>query len=207
MKPGLTEIIVVMDRSGSMSLVREDMQGGFDTFMGVQRNAPGDCHVSLYQFDKAYETVYEGRSIHDIPPCYLEPRGATALYDAVGRTINAVGERFSKMPDVLRPEKVIFLIITDGHENASTEFELSRLKEMISHQTDVYNWQFVYIGSDITTQTAAAHLGMAAASYTPDAVGVGAMYAAVGKAALAYRCGTDSVLSVSVQTDPRKLSS
>ena len=151
-KANLVEIIVVLDRSGSMSTVRNDTIGGFNTFVNDQKfQAKGDVKLTLVQFDDQYEVNYNGRQIQEVPSLteatYI-PRGMTALLDAVGKTINTVGDRLAKTPEAERPYLVIFVTITDGHENSSKEFKLDQIKGMIEHQTTKYNWQFVFLGAD-----------------------------------------------------------
>lgn len=151
-KSSYVEIAVVLDRSGSMEVVRHDTMGGFNAFVKDQQmQTAGEVKLSLVQFDDKYEINYDGKPIQDVPALTAEtyvPRGMTALLDAVGRTINTVGERLAKMSENERPSVVIFVIITDGQENASKEFKLDQVKEMIKHQTEKYSWQFVFLGAD-----------------------------------------------------------
>jgi hypothetical protein len=152
MKKGLTKIVFVIDRSGSMVTVASDMIGGFNMFIKTQKaNNVGECRVSFNQFDDVYEEVYKNLEIKDVPDLTNKtfvPRNSTALYDGIGRTINNVGDELSKMAEDDRPEKVLVVILTDGQENASREFNCSKVKDMIKHQTDVYKWEFVYIGAN-----------------------------------------------------------
>ena len=199
-----TEIIVVLDRSGSMSTIRGDMEGGFDQFISEQRNAPGECRVSLYQFDDKYDVVFEGRALADVPKCVIEPRAATALLDAVGKTINATGERLASKAESERPDKIVFLVITDGHENASREFKKADIKKLVERQSKDYNWQFCYIGADLGAFDEGASIAMAAASYVPDAAGTKDLYGRVGAAVVSYRSGVSA--SLSVEKNPEKVS-
>jgi len=151
-KANLVEIIVVLDRSGSMSTVRNDTIGGFNTFVNDQKvQAKGEVKLTLVQFDDQYEVNYNGRQIQEVPALtettYI-PRGMTALLDAVGKTINTVGDRLAKTPEAERPSLVIFVTLTDGQENSSKEFKLDQIKSLIEHQTTKYNWQFVFLGAD-----------------------------------------------------------
>ena len=150
-KPNFTEIIIVLDRSGSMEMVRDDTIGGFNAFIEDQKKAVGEAKITLVQFDDQYLVVYGGQPIQDVPKLTLEtfvPRGMTALLDAVGKTINIVGDRLANTTEDQRPSLVLFVIITDGHENASKEFKLSQIKDKIKHQTEKYNWEFVFLGAD-----------------------------------------------------------
>ena len=146
------DITVVLDRSGSMSCIRDDTIGGFNSFLKDQKATPGEDLLTLIQFDDKYETMHDAIPLSEVEPLTestFVPRGSTALLDAIGRTINATGARLAKMDEKDRPEKVIFVIITDGHENASREF-ISRQKifEMVTHQTEKYDWQFMYLGAN-----------------------------------------------------------
>src|SRR4051812_845577 len=118
------EIVVLLDRSGSMTSIAADMRGGFDQFVADQRAQPGDAVLTLVQFDHEgglpnIDTVYEAKPLADVPSLVLEPRGTTPLLDALGRTIAEVGARLHRMPEAERPDRVLFLTITDGYENAS----------------------------------------------------------------------------------------
>jgi uncharacterized protein with von Willebrand factor type A (vWA) domain len=112
--PDYTDIIVVLDRSGSMHAIKEDTESGFATFIADQRALGGDARVTLVQFDDAYEVVYTARRIEDVPTLELRPRGSTALLDALGRTITAAGERLAAMAEDDRPGYVVVLTMTDG---------------------------------------------------------------------------------------------
>lgn len=160
--PDLRHIAVVLDRSGSMQSVKDDTEGGLKAFLEDQREVEGRTLVSLYQFDDQYEVVYENRPVAEVPDFTLHPRGMTALLDAVGRTIAKVGEDFAKRPDAERPGEVVMVILTDGHENASSEYSRARVREMITHQQDKYGWVFVFLGADQDAFAAAGGMGIAA---------------------------------------------
>ena len=154
-----TEIHVVLDRSGSMQRITSDMEGGFDAFIGKQRAVPGECRVSLYQFDNKYEVVYEGMDLYEVPALKIRPRASTALNDAIGRTILAVRDAHKVMVD--RPSHVVFLVITDGYENASVNFSQHQVKTMIRAAEKENDWQFVFLGADIDVQKDGGALGFA----------------------------------------------
>lgn len=183
MKTGLTDITLVLDRSGSMSKVRSDTIGGFNTFIQAQRPLPGECVASLVQFNEFYEPLYSGKPIKEAPLLTTEtfvPRGWTALLDAIGRTIIATGARLSAMPEDQRPEKVIFVIVTDGVENASKEFTREKVFQMIGHQRDVYLWDFVFIGANQDAIAVGAGLNIGAGStmtYAANAAGTQSAFA------------------------------
>jgi uncharacterized protein YegL len=149
MKKNKVEIVIVLDRSGSMSLIKNDMEGNFKTFLEEQKNQIGvEKFITLYQFDSEHEKVYELVNIKDIDSLTLTPRGATALLDALGNAINSVGQRLNKTSEDEKPENVIFLVITDGEENASREFNSTKIKEMVELQQKIYNWKFVFFGAN-----------------------------------------------------------
>lgn len=156
-----TLIAAVLDRSGSMSYLRSATEEGFDAFIAEQRTQPGDCVVTLAQFDTEYEVVYKDKPITDVPALSLVPRGGTALWDAIGKTIVTVGEALAKLPEDERPASVIFCILTDGQENASSEFtDLGVIKEMITEQTEKYSWLFKFFGADVSAIPTAVSMGI-----------------------------------------------
>lgn len=162
--PNKALIAVVVDRSGSMSSCRTDMQGGFDAFIKAQRELPGECRVTLVQFDNFYEVVYVDKPIADVPPLVLSPRGSTALLDAIGRTVTEVGERLDKLPEDQRPGSVEVVIITDGEENASREWQPDTVRELLKRQQEVYSWRITFLGANIDAVATAADYGIPVAS-------------------------------------------
>lgn len=164
MRSDYVDVTVVLDRSGSMQNIARDMEGGFATFIREQKQVPGEMRVNLYQFDNVYETVYENRNVHDINGLTLEPRGSTALMDALGHAINRTGARLAAMPEHERPHRVIFMIITDGGENASREFGRDAIRQMIERQQGQYSWQFVYLGANQNAFAEAGNIGIKTAN-------------------------------------------
>jgi len=159
----LTEIAVVLDRSGSMEAARTDTIGGFNAFLAEQVDDAGDVNVTLAQFDNEYEVVYLREPVRQAPRLTSEtyvPRGTTALLDAIGRTIDELGARLAATPEGERPGKVIFVIVTDGLENASRTYTREQVFERIRHQTDVYGWEFVYLGAKQDAIAAGAQVGI-----------------------------------------------
>lgn len=163
MKQNKTEIVVILDRSGSMQSCKEKMQNALYEFVGEQKKEKGECLFSFYRFDTDYEAVLEGVNLQKVTNNDLDlvPRGGTALNDALGRSINSIGDRLSKTDESERPEKVIFCIITDGEENASKEFTKDKIKEMVKHQIEKYNWKFLFLGTDIDAIQEASKYGIA----------------------------------------------
>ena len=145
-----THIAVVLDRSGSMGSVKEQTIDGFDEFVNGQKLAGDNASLTLTQFDDEYEIVWNDKPIKDVPSIkdIYQPRGLTALLDAIGRTINSVGKNLSEKSEDERPNKVIFVILTDGLENASKEFTREKIFKMIRHQEEVYKWEFVFLGAN-----------------------------------------------------------
>lgn len=148
MNGNLTDITLVVDRSGSMHSVREDAEGGINAFVEQQAAETGDALLTLLQFDTEYELVHNGVPVSQVPTYQLVPRGGTALLDAVGRGIVETGERLAALPESERPGLVVFVVMTDGHENSSREFTRDRIREMIRHQQEKYAWQFTFLGAD-----------------------------------------------------------
>ena len=210
MKQGFTHITFVLDRSGSMNVVREDVIGGFNKFVEQQKAGPGECQMSLIQFDDQYEQVYLNKPIKDVQNLdntTFVPRGWTALLDAIGRTIDANGAYFSTLPEDERPESVVFAIFTDGLENRSTEYRApnpnpgSRIAEMIKHQTDAYQWHFIFLGANQDAIATAAQMNIPTANamtYNPSHKGVGNVYAAASAGILRARsagpCGQSAAM-------------
>lgn len=170
MQQDLSDITVVLDRSGSMESCRSDAEGGLNAFIETQKAQPGRARFTLVQFDHLYEVVHNGIPIADVPRCELVPRGNTALYDAIGRTINEIGARLAALPEVERPGLVCVVILTDGLNNASREFSSDQVKKMIGHQQAAYKWQFTYLGANQDAFVVADAIGVnrvSAANYTP----------------------------------------
>jgi Mg-chelatase subunit ChlD len=152
MKESLTQITIVLDRSGSMSSVRDATVSGFNEFVEGQRKAPGDANITLIQFDteNAYEVVFD-KALRDAPKLTIEtyvPRGGTPLHDALGRSITELGAKIGKMAEEDRPGKVIVVVMTDGLENSSHEYTAPKIAEMIKHQREVYKWEFIFLGAN-----------------------------------------------------------
>lgn len=181
MKQDLTDITIVLDRSGSMESVRGDTIGGYNTFVAEQAKLPGRATITLVQFDHEYAVVYSGVDCLNIKPMQLNqfvPRGRTALLDAVGRTIGTVGERLAALPEVERPANVVIVILTDGYENDSREFKSEQVKAMVTHQREVYGWNFVFLGANQDAIFTGASLGVPAnssLSYAADSAGTSAV--------------------------------
>lgn len=193
-----TDITIILDRSGSMESVKSDTIGGFNSFLEGQRKVEGEASLSLVQFDDQYEVVYMDRAINSadkLTEATFQPRGMTALYDAVGRTINAVGQRLADLPEAERPDKVLLVIMTDGFENSSKEYNAAKIAEMITHQREVYKWEFMFIGANQDAVLSAKEIGLpthAALTYAPNAAGTKAVYSAMMSKVAQYRVSNDA---------------
>jgi len=156
-----TEIVCVIDKSGSMGAVTKDSISGFNEFLKQQKKLPGNAKFTLVLFDTNYKVVCDGVNIEDaesLTEKTYQPSGLTALLDAVGKTIDSVGERLSSSSD--KPDKVIVAILTDGEENASTEYKLETIKSKIEHQQNNYAWEFIYLGANQDSFLEAGKLGI-----------------------------------------------
>ena len=162
MRKDLTDITMVVDRSGSMASIKSDAEGGINTFVDQQKQEPGEALLTLVQFDTLYEFVHSGTPIKQVPPYQLQPRGSTALLDAVGRAINETGNRLAAMDETQRPGLVVFVIVTDGQENSSREFNRAQIRQMIEHQQTAFRWQFTFLAANQDAFAEGASLGIAA---------------------------------------------
>jgi uncharacterized protein YegL len=162
-RQNFTSINVLLDKSGSMLPLSNETIHGFNSFLQQQKNIAGDAIFSLCLFNESSHLVYDClplSQILNINNNIYKPNGSTALLDAIGSTIDNVGERLHNMPAQERPSKVLFLIITDGHENASTKYDLNKIKNMIEHQRDMYSWDFIFMGANIDTFSVSNSLGI-----------------------------------------------
>ncbi len=156
-----TDITVILDRSGSMGSVKDSMEEVLNGYVLNQKQQQGETRFTLVQFDDKYDVVVNNADINVVGELKLEPRGGTALYDAIGKTITEMGRRYASMDERERPNKVIVVIVTDGHENASREYSDSRkLFDMVSHQQEKYNWQFMFLGANQDAIASAGAIGI-----------------------------------------------
>lgn len=201
MKTNHTDITIILDRSGSMSSVADDTIGGFNRFLDDQRNAAGTASITLHQFDTEFETPIKSQDVKTAPnltPSTFIPRGSTALLDAIGRGIIDTGARLATEG----AEKVVFVIITDGHENASHEYNQAKVHEMIGHQRDKYAWQFVFLGANQDAIKTASNLNMPAANamtYAHNPTGTRKAFAAVSANLVSMRCSAKADMSYSAK--------
>src|SRR5262245_21398566 len=166
-KTGKTHLTFLLDRSGSMRKTADDAIGGFNTLLENQKTLPGECTVSLIQFDHEYREDYHMAPIIKIEPLTdktFEPRGSTAYADALARSSIELGETLAALPEEERPETVIFAVITDGMEKSSKNYRgregRARVRQMVEHQRDVYKWQFAFMGSNEEAIETAEEMGI-----------------------------------------------
>jgi Mg-chelatase subunit ChlD len=155
------DITILLDSSGSMQAIVSDMEGALLKVLEEQKQHPG-TKVSYYRFHShdSYDEVFVNKSIGEIDEIKLDPQGMTALVDAWCRTIDKTGERLGNMPEQERPNKVIFIVITDGEENDSREFSESQLKDKIKKQEETYGWNFIYLGANQISKDTATKYGI-----------------------------------------------
>lgn len=177
MKKGLTELIFILDRSGSMSGLESDTIGGYNAMLKKQKKEPGEALITTVLFDDKYELLHDRINIQGIEPITDKEyfvRGCTALLDAVGKTINKIGNAQKHTAEAERAEHVMFVITTDGMENASREFSYEKIRQMIERQKNKYGWEFIFLGANIDAIAAAENLGISkdrAANYNADSEG------------------------------------
>lgn len=195
-KSGYTHITFILDRSGSMESIRDDVIGGFNRFIDDQKTVPGECTLTLVQFDSQnpYEILRDHMAIGDVKRLGSDyfPRAGTPLYDAMGRGIVNTGEKLNSLPEDQRPDKVLFVTLTDGLENESHEYSRARVFEMVKRQTDVYKWEFVYLGANQDAMAVGGTVGVVfanAATFAASSAGVGAAMHSLSANARSYRTG------------------
>lgn len=186
MNKNLTEIVYILDRSGSMSGLEEDTIGGYNSFLEKQKKEEGDAVVTTVLFDDRYDMVHDHVDINKVNPLTGKEyfaRGTTALIDAIGKTINHVGNRHKYALDSEIPAKTIVVITTDGFENASREFSSDKVKAMIEHQKEKYGWEFIFLGANIDAVQTAKRFGISsdrAVTYSADKVGTALNFDTLG---------------------------
>ena len=184
----MTEIVFILDRSGSMSGLEKDTIGGFNSMLKKQRKEPGEALVSTVLFDHENEVIHDRVAIGAVPVLTDEEyfvRGSTALLDAVGGAIHHIGNihKYARKEDI--PEKTLFIITTDGMENASHRYSYDKVKHMIERQRNRYGWEFIFLGANIDAAAEAKRFGIAetmAANYHCDTVGTALNFNVISEA-------------------------
>jgi uncharacterized protein YegL len=193
MKKDLTELVFILDRSGSMTGLESDTIGGFNSMLEKQKKVAGDALVSTVIFDNESEVIHDRRDIQKMEPLTEKEyyvRGSTALLDAVGFAIRHIGNvhRYAREED--RPENTLFVITTDGMENASRHFRYDEIKKMIEKQKEKHGWEFIFLGANIDAAAEAERFGIGragSANYHADSIGVSMSYDIVSEAACQLR--------------------
>lgn len=207
----LTDITIILDKSGSIQSIKSDIIGGFNSFVADQKSAPGKAVLSLIEFSNTVETTINTvdiTKVEDLTDSTFRPGGLTALYDAIGSTIDKTGERLNKLKPSERPDNVIFVILTDGYENASRDYSSLRVKELVKHQQEKYNWNFIFVGANQDAVLTSATLGINkdyAVTYTASSAGVNSVMGSVSANIRSFRVkskggvGGQSVLKFSAE--------
>ena len=202
MKKGLTELVIILDRSGSMQGLEADTIGGFNSMIEKQKKEEGDAYVSVVLFDDKMDVIYDRVDIKKIEPMTDKQyyvRGTTALLDAVGRAILHIQRVHKYAREEDRPEKTLFVITTDGMENASREYSYDKVRRMIEEQKEKDNWEFMFLGANIDAVAEARAFGISenrAARYTHDSFGTGLNFSIMSNAmSFARRAGSAKEMS------------
>ena len=193
MKKGLTELVFILDRSGSMSGLEADTIGGFNSLAEKQKKEKGEAFISVVLFDDRSEVLYDRVSLNKIEPMNERQyyvRGCTALLDALGGAIHHIGNVHKYAREEDRPEKTLFIITTDGMENASRRYSAERVKGMIRRHTEQYGWEFLFLGANIDAVETAGRMGIAperAVNYHSDSDGTRLNYEVLSQTISAVR--------------------
>ena len=188
MKKNLTELVFILDRSGSMAGLEDDTVGGFNAMIEKQKSEPGEALISTVLFDNVSQVIHDRVDLQAVAPMTRKEyyvRGCTALLDAVGGAIHHIGNVHKYAREEDRPEKTLFVITTDGMENASRKYSYDRVKMMIQRQKEKYGWEFIFLGANIDAVKEAARFGIGAdraANYHADRKGTGVIYETVSDA-------------------------
>lgn len=210
MKAGLTEMVFVIDRSGSMHGLEKETMGGFNSLVEKQRKEPDEAYVTTVLFDDRYEVLHDHVRLEDVPEMTDDQywaRGTTALLDALGKTISDVGRRLHETPEKERPEQVIVVVTTDGYENASREYSKAKVREMIELQQNEYSWTFMFLGANMDAVAEAGSLGIDAGfarTYTASKRGQTNAYESLGQSMSAMRSySANNLASSNAESDGR----
>ena len=193
MKKNLTELVFIMDRSGSMAGLEKDTIGGFNAMIEKQKAEAGDAYISTVLFDNYSEVIHDRVALSDVPKLTEKEyyvRGCTALLDAVGGAIHHIGNVHKYTREEDRPEKTLFVITTDGMENASRRYSYEKVREMTKRQKEKYGWEFLFLGANIDAAKEAARFGIdadRAADYHADTQGTAVIYEAMSDVVYSVR--------------------
>jgi uncharacterized protein YegL len=193
MKKGLTELVFILDKSGSMSGLETDTIGGYNSMLAKQQAVEGECRITTVLFDNNYELLHDRIDIRAVSPISekeYQIGGSTALLDAIGRTIHKIGNAQKHTANEYRAEKVMLVIITDGEENSSREYSAKRIKQMIERQKSRYEWEFIFLGANIDAVETAGRFGISAdraQNYHADSEGVELNFLVISEAVTTFR--------------------
>lgn len=197
MKKNLTQLVFILDRSGSMTGLESDTIGGFNSMLKKQKEEEGECIITTVLFDHEVELLHDRIDIRAVRPLTKQDytvRGSTALLDAIGKTIHKIGNAEKNTAEEYRAEKVMVVIITDGEENSSRFYSLREVKHMIERQKERYGWEFIFLGANIDAVETATRFGIdrdMAVDYVPDKEGVELNFRMMSEAVASYRaCGS-----------------
>lgn len=192
-----THLSLILDRSGSMSNIAKDMNGGIHELLKEQAALPGEILVDVTTFDTTVDQVVSDELPGHVPADLIKPRGGTALLDAIGETVTKLGEKLAAKPEDKRPGKVVVVIVTDGQENSSVDWKSPAIKELVEKQTNEFAWEFLFLGANIDSFDVGGGLGYAATrtmNYAPTAAGVNGMTRSVSSYLSDTRSGLDATL-------------
>ena len=193
MKKDLTELVFILDRSGSMAGLEKDTIGGFNAMIDKQRKEAGEAIISTVLFDNYCEVIHDRVPLHSVPKLTEREyyvRGCTALLDAVGAAIHHIGNVHKYAREEDRPARTLFVITTDGMENASRRYTYEKVKAQIARQKEKYGWEFLFLGANIDAAQEAARFGISedyAATYVADEAGTNLIYESVNEAVCSFR--------------------
>lgn len=193
MKDNLTEVVFVVDMSGSMGPYTSDTIGGYNKLIEDQKKGEGEAVVTTVFFNTGYSLIHDRANIKTVNPITekeYRPNGCTAMLDAVGKTIDDIGKKLDSLAEDDKPSSVIFTIITDGLENASSDYSWKQVQNMIKEQREKYNWIFTFIGANIDVMDVSSNLGIdarLAKSYTASSRGTDSVYCAMSAAVSSTR--------------------
>ncbi|MDY5805924.1 MAG: vWA domain-containing protein [Lachnospira sp.] len=199
MRKGLTEVVFILDRSGSMSGLEADTIGGFNSMIAKQKKEEGEAYISTVLFDDTCEVLYDRVPVNKVEPMndnQYYVRGCTALLDAIGGAIHHIGNVHKYAREEDRPEKTLFIITTDGMENASHQYSYEKVKEMVERQKEKYGWEFLFLGANIDAIDVAGKFGIdsnRALNYVSDHKGTQLNYEVLNKTVSEFRASKSLV--------------
>ena len=208
MKKGLTEIVFILDRSGSMGGLEKDTIGGYNSMIAKQKTEEGEALISTILFDNETEVLHDRVPLSKIEPITEKEyfvRGSTALLDAIGGAIHHIGNvhKYAREEDV--PEKTLFIITTDGMENSSREYSYDKVKKMVERQKEKYHWEFIFLGANIDAVSVANQFGVdksRAVRYECDGAGTALNYKVMSKmVSCARACGSSAEMAAAFDSD------